>query len=440
LFEGVISSAQLFIQLNSFVAIGILSSMSLNALYIDFNSYFASVEQQLRPELHGKPIGVLAVMAETTCCIAASYEAKAFGIKTGIGVRDARKMCKDMIFVEARPAIYVEYHHKLIEIVESCTHVEKVLSIDEMVCLLTGSQQVKENALKLAAKIKREINKQFPFIRSSIGIAPNTFLAKTASNMQKPDGCVVIEDSDIPQKLFSLKLRALNGIGAQMHARLERYGIDTVEKLYAANKQQLRAAWGSIEGERYHDKLRGIEPYYVKNARSSLGHSHVLPPEQRNIAGAKAVLHRLLQKAAMRMRSYDLLTSHISIKIKLRHSKTKESARFYNESAIRSTDNSLKLTESLETLLQEFANVDTNFDPIAVGVNFGALSNTNGYVDDLFAEKPSATEKKLNKALDILNLKYGKNTVYFAGAHDALKAAPMRIAFSHVPDLVIEED
>ena len=394
----------------------------------------------MRPELRGKPIGVLAVMAETTCCIAASYEAKAFGIKTGTGVRDARKLCKDVIFVEARPPLYVQFHHKLIEIVESCTHVEKVLSIDEMVCFLTGSQQTKENALKLAAKIKRELNKQYEFIRCSIGIAPNTFLAKTASNMQKPDGCVMIEDSDIPQKLFSLKLRALNGIGSQMQVRLERYGIDSVEKLYATNKQQMRAAWGSIEGERYYDKLRGIEPYYVKNARSSLGHSHVMPPEQRTIAGAKAVLHRLLQKAAMRMRSYELLTSHISIKIKLRHRKTSASARFYNESAITATDNSLKLTESLETLLEAFASIDSNFDPIAVGINFGKLNNANAYIDDLFAEKPSATEKKLNKALDILNLKYGKNTVYFAGAHNALKDAPMRIAFNHIPDMVVEED
>ncbi len=414
--------------------------MLLNALYVDFNSYFASVEQQLRPELRGKPVGVLAVMAETTCCIAASYEAKAFGIKTGTGVRDARKLCKDIIFVEARPPLYIQFHHKLIEIVESCTHVENVLSIDEMVCKLTGSQQVKENALKLAAKIKREINKQFEFIHCSIGIAPNTFLAKTASNMQKPNGCVVIEENDIPNKLFTLDLRALNGIGRQMQARLARYGIDTVEKLYAANRAQLRSAWGSIEGERYYDKLRGIEPFYVKNTRSSLGHSHVLPPEQRTISGAKAVLHRLLQKAAMRMRSYDLLTSHISIKIKLRHRKTKEPARFYNESAITSTDNSLKLTESLETLLHEFTTIDANFDPIAVGVNFGALSNANEYIDDLFAEKPSANEKKLNKALDILNLKYGKNTVYFAGAHDALASAPMRIAFNHVPDLVVEND
>ena len=133
--------------------------MSLNALYVDFNSYFASVEQQLVPELRGKPVGVLPVMAETTCCIAASYEAKAFGVGTGTIVRDARKLCKDIVFVEACPPLYVEMHHKLIAIVESCTPVEEVRSIDEMVCSLTGSQQKTDNALKLAAKIKHEMHK-----------------------------------------------------------------------------------------------------------------------------------------------------------------------------------------------------------------------------------------------------------------------------------------
>ncbi|EUJ10957.1 nucleotidyltransferase/DNA polymerase involved in DNA repair [Methylophilaceae bacterium 11] len=405
----------------------------LNALYVDFNSYFASVEQQLEPRLRGKPIGVLAVLAETTCCIAASNEAKAFGVKTGTMVRDARKLCKDIIFVEARPPLYVEIHHKLIAIVESCTHVEKVLSIDEMVCKLTGSQKVTENALALAAKIKRAVYKQYPYILCSIGIAPNTFLAKTASNMQKPNGCVVIEASDIPHKLYPLKLRSLNGIGRQMEERLQRYKIHTVEQLYALNRDQLRSAWGSIEGERYYDKLRGIEPYYVKNARSSLGHSHVLPPEQRNIAGAKAVLHRLLQKAAMRMRSYALLTTRISVKVKFR-----DHPSFYGESGISATDNTLSLIQSLETLWQRYPQHLT--EPVAVGVSFSGLSNTNEAAYDLFAEKPAETETKLNKAMDMLNLKYGKNTVYFAGAHQALKSAPMRIAFNHIPDVVVEDD
>lgn len=407
--------------------------MSLNALYVDFNSYFASVEQQLRPELRGKPIGILAVMAETTCCIAASYEAKAFGIKTGTGVRDARKLCRDIIFVEARPPKYVEYHHKLIAIVESCTHVEKVLSIDEMVCKLTGSQQNKNNALKLAAKIKQALAKEAgDYIRCSIGIAPNTFLAKLASNMQKPDGCVMIEPQDIPEKLYALKPRDLTGVGSSMEARLDHYKLNTMQALYAANKQQLRTAWGSIEGERMYDKLRGIEPYYIKNKRSSMGHSHVLPPEQRTIDGAKAVLHRLLQKACIRMRSYELLTSSISIKIKFRNYPS-----FNAESACAATDNSRTLTESLETLwLQYPAHHDA---PCAVGVRFTGLLNASEVAGDLFAEKPSASEKKLNKALDTLNAKYGKNTIYLGGAHNALKEAPMRIAFNHIPNIDLED-
>jgi len=408
--------------------------MSLNALYVDFNSYFASVEQQLVPELRGKPVGVLAVMAETTCCIAASYEAKAFGIKTGTSVRDARKLCPDMIFVQARPPVYVEYHHRLIELVERCTHVEKVLSIDEMVCKLTGSQQVRENALKLAGKIKQTISEIIgDYIRCSIGIAPNTYLAKVASNMQKPDGCVVIESHELPQRLYGLKLRDLNGIGKQMEARLNRYKITTVEQLYAANRQQLQTAWGSIEGVRMHDKLRGLEPYYVKNARSSLGHSHVMPPEQRNEAGAKAVLHRLLQKACMRMRSYDLLASRISVKVKFRNQPS-----WLMESAISPTENTLRLIEALEAFLQHYPQGKS--EPYAVGVSFSGLVTADEVARDLFQVEPLENERKLNKAIDQLNLKFGKNTIYFGGAHDALKDAPMRIAFNHIPDLVVEGD
>lgn len=410
------------------------SCMNLNALYVDFNSYFASVEQQLAPELRGKPVGVLAVMAETTCCIAASYEAKAFGIKTGTIVSEARKLCPDIIFVQARPPVYVEYHHKLIEIVESCTHVEKVLSIDEMVCKLTGSQQVPENALKLAARIKQAIaSKAGEFIKCSIGIAPNTYLAKVASNMQKPDGCVLIQSHELPQRLFGLRLRDLNGIGKQMEARLARYKITTVEQLYAANRQQLQTAWGSIEGERMYEKLRGLEPYYVKNARSSLGHSHVLPPEQRNEAGARAVLHRLLQKACMRMRSYELLASRISVKIKFRNMPS-----WNMESAISPTDNTLQLIDALEKFLQHYPR--TKHEAYAVGVSFSGLVTAEEAARDLFEIVPLENVRKLNQAIDALNLKFGKNTIYFGGAHAALKDAPMRIAFNHIPDLIVEGD
>ena len=186
------------------------------------------------------------------------------------------------------------------------------------------------------------------------------------------------------------------------------------------------------------DKLRGIEPHYVKNPRSSLGHSHVLPPEQRHFIGAKAVLHRLLQKACMRMRSYELLTSAMSIKIKLRGPHFERVPSWGLETNISPTDNTRTLIEVMELFLQQYPQTDCT--PYAVGVSFSGLVTADEVAHDLFQIEPLENELKLNKAIDQLNSKYGKNTIYFGGAHDALRDAPMRIAFNHIPDLDVESD
>ena len=412
--------------------------MTLRALYVDFNSYFASVEQQERQELRGKPVGVLPVMADTTCCIAASREAKVFGIKTGTPVREARKLCPDILFVEARHALYIQYHHRLVEIVESCTPVDRTLSIDEMVCQLTGSQQQRGHALALAGRIKHAIRRQAgEYIRSSIGIAPNMFLAKVASDMQKPDGCVVIERHELPDKLYSLELRDLYGVGKRMMQRLNHAGIFTLPDLYAANRQQLRIAWGSIEGERLYDKLRGNEQFEVRRPRQSVGHSHVLPPNLRTPQSAHAVLHRLLQKACMRLRSYALVASAIQIKVKFANH-----PGWSCGSACSPTDDTLQLTHALEQLWQHYpAQLSA---PYAVGLSLSGLAAPAQCSLDLFAAPVRSGKKSapaaLSRALDALNMRYGKNTVYFGSAHNALQHAPMRIAFNHIPDLEVEND
>ena len=113
----------------------------LNWLFVDLNSYFASVEQDDRPELRGRPVGVVPMMADTTVCIAASYEAKAYGVKTGTVVADAKRMCPGLVLVEARHEIYVDYHHRIVEAVESCLPVTAVCSIDEMACRLMGRER-----------------------------------------------------------------------------------------------------------------------------------------------------------------------------------------------------------------------------------------------------------------------------------------------------------
>src|ERR1039457_5560497 len=129
----------------------------LNWLFVDLNSYFASVEQQVRPELRGRPVGVVPMMADTTCCIAASYEAKAHGVRTGTIVADAKRMCPDIVLLEGRHELYTEYHHRIVEAVESCLPVTAVLSIDEMACRLMGRERPLLAAMELGRKVKARI-------------------------------------------------------------------------------------------------------------------------------------------------------------------------------------------------------------------------------------------------------------------------------------------
>ena len=204
--------------------------MTLRSLLVDFNSYFASVEQQVEPRLRGRPVGVVPMMADTTVCIAASIEAKTFGVKTGTKVGDAKRLCPGIELVIARHSLYIDFHHRAVAAVDTVVPVRQVLSIDEMDCELSGRWREPERALGLARKVKETLRARVgECLRTSIGIGPNVFIAKTASDMMKPDGLVLIEKRELPQRLYGLGVRDLSGIGRQMEKRLAGHGIRTVE-------------------------------------------------------------------------------------------------------------------------------------------------------------------------------------------------------------------
>lgn len=406
--------------------------MPLRKLVLDFNSYFASCEQQDKPELRGKPVAVVPVKADTTCCIAASYEAKKLGVKTGTMVREAKKLCPGLQIVQARHRIYIEYHNKLKEAVDSCVPIDEVMSIDEMACTLMGKQQKKENAVALALQIKKAIADQVgEFIKCSIGLAPNKFLAKTATDMQKPDGLVVIEEKDLPQCLYRLKLNDLVGIGRRMEPRLRRFGIDTVEKLCGASKSMLRKVWGGIEGERYYAQLRGEIVNRPPTHRSTVGHSHVMSPEHRTIDGAYAVLHRLLQKAAMRLRYLGYAAGTMSIGVRFL-----DGIKWRNEASFSFTQDTMELIKILDMMWDEVK--DKKNKPIKVSVTFYNLIPADLITPSFFEDYDKT--KSLNSAVDKLNKKFGYGAAYYGGSHVAIDSAPMRIAFTQIPDLEIEND
>jgi len=210
------------------------------------NCFFAGVEQQEQPKLRGKPVIVVPMNSDTTCAIASSYEARKFGIKTGTIVGEAKKLCPQIQIVEARHQLYVQYHNRIVEILNHFFASVLPLSVDEMACPLcprqkenakknTFSLQILVDALKL--KMKTDLGSA---LTCSVGIAPNIFLAKVASDFQKPNGYTLFE-GNFTDKLFTYELRDLPGIGKNMEVHLFEHGIFTVKDLWNASHEQLRS-------------------------------------------------------------------------------------------------------------------------------------------------------------------------------------------------------
>jgi DNA polymerase-4 len=415
-----------------------LANEPVNWLFLDLNSYFASVEQEVRPELRGRPVGVVPVVTDSTVCIAASYEAKAFGVRTGTGVKDAKQMCPSIQLVEARHELYVQYHHRIVEVVETCVPVTIVASIDEMACQLMGRERPVSNAMQLAAKIKQTIRARVgKTLRCSIGLAPNRFLAKVASDMQKPDGLTVIRLSQLPANLYGLKPTALPGIGRRMNQRLERHGIFSMEQLCALSSEQMRSLWGSVIGERFWHWLRGADleegafesqkdDPEKNETQKSLGHQHVLPPELRTMQGANGVGQKLLHKAAVRLRRLRMWAGGISVHV--RFTPWREGKYWEAHTRIAECQDTISL---LETFHKLWKGCPTG-KPAMVGVSLYDLVPDNLHTAALFPEEQKRGQ--LSRAIDSINAKYGSNALYLGGVHHVREAAPTRIAFSSIPE------
>ena len=419
----------------------------LNWLFLDLNSYFASVEQELRPELRGRPVAVVPLRADTTFCIAASYEAKAFGVRTGTQVGEAKRMCPGIELIEARHEMYVDYHHRIIEAVETCIPVTAVMSIDEMACRLIGREQPLLAAIDLARRVKATIRQRVgSTLRCSVGLAPNRYLAKVASDMEKPDGLVALTADILETALLRLTPRDLPGVGANMEKRLHECGIRTMEQILRLGREEMNSVWGGIGGEKMWHWLRGedFNDPELEHAKS-VSHSHMLPPEFRTLDGSYAVVSKLLHKAAMRLRTARLWTTHLTLTIKFvvpkasaqkRHlSGIPQSAWSHGIPLIECQDNQT-LVEGLQRLWAERPQGSLYQKPFFIGIALGNLVPDHLHTLSLFSStEPEVRRSRLTTTMDSLNHKYGTDTLCFASMLLAKAAAPTRIAFTSIPDL-----
>jgi DNA polymerase IV len=396
------------------------------------NSFFASVEQQENPELRGKPVIVAPVMADTSCAIAASYEAKAYGIRTGTGIREAKELCPDLLIVEGQHRSYREYHHRIVAVLNDLFATVKVLSVDEMACRLSPLMRETEEQIgrRVKAAIKAAVGE---CLTCSVGVAQNIFLAKVASEVQKPDGLTIWRPEDLPGAAYCLELRDFPGIGRKMLIRLQMHGIKTVEQLYAASADDLRRITGSVVGKRWYLMLRGVQGVdYGQEQdaeRKSVGHSHVLPPDLRNPAGVEKVILRLLSKALRRLRSYGQAagTAHLYVRFGSGRDNGNRSyhwTSFSHHHPAGSDD--VSWFRLVRALVRQIPPAKPGYYPLMVGVTFTDLCRQGDLTLSLF--NGGYKLHALAKAVDALNARFGY-VVDLADVYWMHDRAPDRISF-----------
>jgi len=393
----------------------------LRWLVLDLNSFFASCEQQEHPELRGKPVIVVPTMAETTCAIAASYPAKAFRIKTGTLVHEARRLCPDVQLVPAHHKLYVEYHHRILAAIDRHIPVEEVMSIDEVACRLDKVQQDPAVARTLALNIKREIHSQVgECLTSSVGISANKLLAKLASNMQKPDGLIMLPLEGLPASILHLKLRDIPGIGPNMAERLQDANITSIAELWNADTARLRLIWGGVAGVKMHGLLHGEDIVSAKTNRSSISHQHVLAPDERSVDAAAPVTRQLLVRAAQRLRDDGFYCRRLSVDVKWlgRDRDSWSDKRSFSET---------QDTGVLLHVLHDIWRRVPNLKPLRVGVALTGLADQTEHQPDLF-DKPK--DARLVHAIDAVNEKFGRGALVYG---DAAPDQISKIAFQRVP-------
>ncbi|MEP6342082.1 MAG: type VI secretion protein ImpB [Maricaulaceae bacterium] len=386
---------------------------SIEWLYLDFDGFFASVEQQARPALRGKPIGIVPFDGTVhTVVIACSKEAKARGVKNVMRLVDARKVCPELVLVPQTPDLYRRAHNALLAEINSVIPVSAIKSIDELTCKLDPKDI--DDPHRLATDIKRAIAEGVgSYITCSIGFAPNRHLAKIACKMDKPNGVTIWSPDDIPAVMYSLPFDDIPGIGSGMEKRLHRAGIYNMKALLSTAPKQMRKIWNNVTGERLWYALHGYEIQAGSSERGMFGHGRVLPPESRSYKEAYDCTRILIVKAARRMRREGFYASTAFLWLHLRFPNRKERG-WGTRIKLHMANDDQACLKALKSLWRDARReVPSYVRIIRVHVTLGDLTRSDSrQLDMLLNDDPERQKwEAITTAMDGLNSRYGKSLV-----------------------------
>jgi len=374
-------------------------------IHIDMDAFFASVEKLDNPALQGKPL-IVGGPGKRGVVATASYEARKFGVRSAMPISRARKLCPDGIYLSPRFERYQEISRRIQEIFLSHTPKVEPISLDEAFLDVTGTVESFASAITKARKIKKEIEEKIG-LTCSVGVAPNKFLAKLASDMQKPNGFVVIRESEAENILEGLPVSKIWGVGKVTEQRLNEMGIQTIGDLKKIPRTKLKNIFGK-QGENLHELARGIdespvEPYHpIKSISQEITFDEDLKDPEK----IKTFLGRLSEEVGSALRKDKLQAKTVRIKVRFSDFTT-----ITRQISLDTPTNSTEIIRNLaKRLFQERVNKDEAIRLIGVGVS----NMTNAREGQLYLFPETGDEgkfKKIDDALDKIRERFGKDII-----------------------------
>lgn len=377
-------------------------------LHVDMNSFYASVEVACNSSLRGRPLAIAGNPQERKgIIVTCSYEARKFGVKTTMTVWEAKKLCPALIILPPNFERYRQASKEIFRILCQYTPLVEPVSIDEGYLDITNSHSLGK-PLDIARAIQQEILDHL-LLPCSIGVAPNKFLAKMASNMKKPLGVTVLRKREVPAVLWPLPVIEMHGVGQKTADKLAASGILTIGDLAKVSDHLLKSRFG-IRGMRLKERANGIDPRKVDpeaaNDFKSVGQSITLPKDETKQQELLIVLHNLSERVAARLQRKEVLGTSISIMIRYKDWKTITRSKRLFEPIERVED---ILSEAKHLFLKHW-----NGNGIRLlGITLSDLVE-RGQADvqlDLFSYEQIDKRESLEKTIKMLGKKYGDDII-----------------------------
>ncbi len=374
-----------------------------STVFVDMNSFFASVEQFYDPKLRGRPVGVSTSLSAGGSIVAASIEAKNYGIKTGTKVADAQSLCPDITIVHDSPNSYRRIHRQIMDILHATPCYVRAKSIDEAYLKVPSYLQNRTSIIGLIAGIKQALNDlYYGHILCSAGVASNIWLAKMATNIQKPDGLVMVDKTSLSDFYKSISLLDMTGINFRMARRLYDIGIQDPHQFYSASWKLLTNKMG-INGGKWYLRMRGFEVDIerIQPNKSISRQITTMPNPPRNRSEVMVYINKISVNLGARLRSKSLSAAGIALSVGFADGSW-QGSEFKRVSFFRSDKEIIGLSMML------LKNIIFDRPVRRLSINIFNMSMSLQLPFDVFEDKKPLM---LSCAIDEINDKYGKNTI-----------------------------